>query len=302
MARSNGADATRRIGLIGFGRTAAIFDDSLSSDTIKAMPLSRHFQPSAKKALGQHFLTDASVIDRIVEAINPQPDEQVIEIGPGRGALTLPLLRELGVLTAIEFDRDLISPLAALAALARPLGALQIVQANVLHVDLASLRPPPLRLVGNLPYNISSPILFHSLSAIDAIQDMHFMLQKEVVDRMAALPGSKIYGRLSVMLQAKCRIAALFDVAPEAFSPPPKVDSAVVRLTPLPDRDCVIHDWQQFSQIVRLAFGQRRKTLRNALGQVCKPDHFNAANIDPTLRAEALDVSAFAALSNAMRL
>ena len=299
MATSNGSDATTPTGLTGFRRTAAIFDNSVFKDTINAMPVSRHFQPSAKKALGQHFLTDASVIDRIVEAIDPQPDEHVIEIGPGRGALTLPLLRQLGVLTAIEFDRDLISPLAALA---RPLGALHIVQANVLHVDLASLHPSPLRLVGNLPYNISSPILFHSLSAIDAIQDMHFMLQKEVVDRMAALPGSKIYGRLSVMLQAKCRIAALFDVAPEAFSPPPKVDSAVVRLTPLPDRHFAIHDWQQFSQIVRLAFGQRRKTLRNALGQVCKPAHFSAANIDPTVRAEALDVSAFAALSNAMRL
>ena len=264
-----------------------------------AMPLSRHFQPSAKKSLGQHFLTDASVIDRIIQAINPQPDEHVIEIGPGRGALTLPLLRQLHVLTAIEFDRDLILPLAALA---QPLGALNIVQADVLDVDFASMRPTPLRLVGNLPYNISSPILFHSLSAIDAIQDMHFMLQKEVVARMAALPGSKIYGRLSVMLQAKCRIEALFDVSPEAFSPPPNVDSAVVRLTPLADRHFAIHDWQQFSQIVRLAFGQRRKTLRNSLGHVCNSAHFHAANIDPTLRAEALDVGAFAALSNAMRL
>ena len=254
-----------------------------------------HFQSGAKKALGQHFLTDQNIIDRIVDAVNVQADDHVIEIGPGRGALTLPLLRQLRALTVVELDRDLISPLAHIA---RSHGALNIIHANVLRLDFTAFKPAPLRLVGNLPYNLSSPILFHTLSAAPAVQDMHFMLQKEVVERMASPPGSKVYGRLSVMLQAKCTIEPLFTVPPEAFSPPPKVHSAVVRLTPLPDHYVSIQHWEQFSLVVRAAFSLRRKTLRNALGRMCTAEQFKRAGVDADARAEDLDVRAFIALSN----
>lgn len=255
------------------------------------------FQLGAKKALGQHFLTDQHTIDCIIDAVNLQPNDHVIEIGPGRGALTLPLLRQLHALTVVELDRDLILPLAHIA---KPHGTLNIIHDDVLRLDFTAFKPAPLRLVGNLPYNLSSPILFHTLSAALAIQDMHFMLQKEVVERMASLPSSKVYGRLSVMLQAKCIIEPLFTVPPEAFSPPPKVDSAVVRLTPLPDHQISVQHWEQFSLLVRAAFSQRRKTLRNALRHVCTAEQFKRAGVDPGARAEDLDVHAFAELSNAI--
>ncbi|WP_407354217.1 16S rRNA (adenine(1518)-N(6)/adenine(1519)-N(6))-dimethyltransferase RsmA [Luteimonas sp. R10] len=251
----------------------------------------------AKKALGQHFLHERGYIDRIVQAVDPRPGERLVEIGPGQGALTLPLLRRHGALTAIEFDRDLIAPLAAAA---EGVGELAIVHRDVLAVDLTALAADggPLRLVGNLPYNISSPILFHALDHAAAIRDMHFMLQKEVVDRMGAAPGSKVYGRLSVMLQARCEVIPLFDIPPGAFRPPPKVDSAVVRLLPRPPQAVGIDDPARFAAVVRAAFGQRRKTLRNALSGVCDAAEIAAAVIDPTSRAEQLAVADFVRLAN----
>ena len=251
----------------------------------------------AKKALGQHFLHESAYIERIVDAVAPRPGDRLVEIGPGQGALTLPLLERHGALTVIEFDRDLIAPLTRAAS---GHGELEVIHRDVLEVDFGALKGAgaPLRLVGNLPYNISSPILFHVLDHAAAIADMHFMLQKEVVDRMAAAPGSKAYGRLSVMLQAACVVVPLFTVPPGAFRPPPKVDSAVVRLAPRPPGEAGIDDPGRFSAVVRAAFGQRRKTLRNALSGLCDEAAFAAAGIDPGARAERLSVAEFVRLAN----
>jgi len=260
------------------------------------------FRRDAKKHLGQNFLHDKSVIEKIVLAIDPQPGDGIVEIGPGQGALTLPLLDRHGALTAIEFDRDLLQPLAAAA---QPHGQLTLLNANVLDVDFTALAAGgtpgdgKLRLVGNLPYNLSSPILFHALDHAASIRDMHFMLQKEVVDRMAAGPGSKVYGRLSVMLQAYCRVTPLFKVPPGAFRPAPKVDSAVVRLQPLPAAEVIVADRARFAHVVRAAFGQRRKTLRNALSGVVDAAAIEAAGLRPDARAEQLSVAQFAALADA---
>ncbi|WP_225764732.1 16S rRNA (adenine(1518)-N(6)/adenine(1519)-N(6))-dimethyltransferase RsmA [Stenotrophomonas sp. Marseille-Q4652] len=262
-------------------------------------PHSTGFTAPPKKQLGQHFLADRHYIDRIVMAVNPKEGDFMVEIGPGQGAITLPLLRQHPRLTVIEFDRDLIAPLTAAAA---PLGELTIVHRDVLQVDFTELAGEgKLRLVGNLPYNISSPILFHALDHAAAISDMTFMLQKEVVDRMAAAPGSKVYGRLSVMLQAWCEVTSLFLVPPGAFRPPPKVDSAVARLVPRDPAKVGIEDPQRFAAVVKAAFGQRRKTLRNALDGVCCPAQFEAAGVRSDARAEQLEVPDFIALANAPR-
>lgn len=270
--------------------------------------MSAEFNPQhvhvARKRFGQHFLHDPGILRRIVEAIAPQPEDRLVEIGPGEGALTLPLLRACGHLTAIELDRDLI---ASLAARARDIGDLNIISADVLTVDfskLAGLSRPSmaskLRIAGNLPYNISTPILFHCLDHAAAIHDMHFMLQKEVVDRMAAPPGSKTYGRLSVMLQLRCTVEPLFRVPPGAFRPPPKVDSAIVRLTPLPTQALPDADSGMIDRLVRAAFGQRRKTLSNALRDLATAKQIDAAGIDPRARAEQLAPSAFVALAQTL--
>jgi 16S rRNA (adenine1518-N6/adenine1519-N6)-dimethyltransferase len=254
------------------------------------------FRRDAKKHLGQNFLHDRGVIDRIVLAIDPAPGDRLVEIGPGQGALTLPLLDRHGALTAIEFDRDLLAPLAAAAA---PHGELTLVNSDVLAVDFSALAGDgQLRLAGNLPYNLSSPILFHALAHAPAIRDMHFMLQKEVVERMGAAPGSKVYGRLSVMLQAYCAVTPLFTVGPGAFRPAPKVDSAVVRLVPRPRGAAGIDDHARFAAIVRAAFGQRRKTLRNALSAVAEPGLIEAAGLRPDMRAEQVPVDGFVRLAN----
>jgi 16S rRNA (adenine1518-N6/adenine1519-N6)-dimethyltransferase len=255
-----------------------------------------HFKDPPKKQLGQHFLHDRAVIERIVYAVDPKPGDVLVEIGPGQGAITFPLLKKHGALTVIEFDRDLITPLSEAA---HGLGDLTIVHKDVLKVDFGKLAGDNrIRLVGNLPYNISTPILFHVLEHAEGIIDMHFMLQKEVVDRMAAAPGSKVYGRLSVMLQAICDVEPLFAVPPEAFRPPPKVDSAVVRLRPRPVEQIGITDPALFERLVRDAFGQRRKTLRNAVQAVCTSEHIVAAGLRPELRAEQLAVAEFINLSN----
>ena len=257
------------------------------------------FRREAKKHLGQNFLHDKGVIERIVQAINPQPDDAIVEIGPGQGALSFPLLDRHGALTAIEFDRDLHAPLQAAA---RAHGELRLIEGDVLGVDFtalaAELGAGKIRLVGNLPYNLSSPILFHALDHANAIGDMHFMLQKEVVERMAAPPGNKVYGRLSVMLQAYCAVAPLFTVPPGAFRPAPKVDSAVVRLVPRAAEAVGIDDHDRFAAIVRAAFGQRRKTLRNALSGTLDADAIAAAGLDPGARAERLSVADFIRLAN----
>jgi len=257
-----------------------------------------HFKAPPKKQLGQHFLTDRNVIAQILLAIDPRPGERLVEIGPGQGAITLPLLKQHHALTVIEFDRDLITPLAIAA---EGLGDLTIVHKDVLLVDFGKLAGDDrIRLVGNLPYNISTPILFHVMEHAEGIVDMHFMLQKEVVDRMAAAPGSKVYGRLSVMLQALCEVEPLFDVPPAAFRPPPKVDSAVVRLRPKPAAQIGIRDAKLFERVVREAFGMRRKTLRNALQNVCDAAAIEAAGIRPDLRAEQVEVAGFIKLSNSL--
>ena len=258
--------------------------------------MSAGFREPAKKSLGQHFLHDRGVVDKLVMAIDPRPGDRIVEIGPGQGALTFPLLDRHGALTAIEFDRDLLEPLTAAA---KSHGELALINSDVMNVDFTALADGiPFRLVGNLPYNLSSPILFHALDHAAVVRDMHFMLQKEVVDRMAAGPGSKVYGRLSVMLQAYCTVTALFMVPPGAFRPPPKVDSAVVRLVPHPPGQVGIDDPRRFADIVRAAFGQRRKTLRNALSSVCTADDIMRAGIDPQSRAEQLAVTDFIALAN----
>ena len=255
-----------------------------------------HFKDPPKKNLGQHFLHERGVIEKIVLAVNPRPGDRLVEIGPGQGAITFPLLRRHGSLTVVEFDRDLITPLMEAS---EGLGELTIVHKDVLKVDFGKLAGDGrIRLVGNLPYNISTPILFHVLEHAEAIVDMHFMLQKEVVDRMASAPGSKVYGRLSVMLQALCRVQPLFDVPPGAFRPPPKVDSAVVRLIPKPADQVGIIDFPLFEALVRDAFGQRRKTLRNAVQQLCSGDDIAAAGLRPDARAEQLEVAQFIALAN----
>ena len=251
-----------------------------------------------KKSFGQHFLHDRRHIDSIVSAIAPRRDDFLVEIGPGEGALTLPLLAAAGKLTAIELDTDLIPGLQARAS---SIGELHIVHADVLKIDFSAMAhshgAPRLRLAGNLPYYISSPILFHCVEHAAAIQDMHFMLQKEVVERMAATPGSKVYGRLSVMLQLACRVEPLFDVPPEAFRPPPKVESAVVRLVPLPIHE--LHDArpEHVYAVVKAAFGQRRKTLANALKQLLDSDAIRRADIDPRARAETLAPEDFVRLA-----
>lgn len=252
--------------------------------------------PRARKRFGQNFLQDMSVIDRIIAAIDPRPGQRLVEIGPGRGALTIPLLRALGRLDVVEFDRDLVAWLGR--EMARH-GELVVHQADALAFDFRALAAgTPLRVAGNLPYNISTPLLFHLFAQADAIVDMHFMLQKEVVDRLAADPGSRTYGRLSVMAQYHCRVVPLFDVPPHAFRPAPKVDSSVVRLVPHAAPPVQVDDYTALQKVVTTAFMQRRKTLRNGLRELLDAAQIRAAGIDPTLRAERLSLADFAALAN----
>lgn len=244
-----------------------------------------------RKRFGQHFLVDRGAIDAILDSLALRPGDNVVEIGPGLGALTRPLLEILPHLTVVEIDRDIVARLAA----AYPAQRLTIHQGDVLDFDFASLGAD-LRLVGNLPYNISTPLLFHLLQYLPHVRDMTFMLQKEVVARMVAEPSTPDYGRLSVMLQHYCRLQWLLDVPPDAFDPPPKVDSAVVRLIPKTPRAKL--DEPRFAHLVMVAFGQRRKVLRNTLGAVVPAGAFAALAIDPGLRAENLSVAQFEALAN----
>jgi 16S rRNA (adenine1518-N6/adenine1519-N6)-dimethyltransferase len=249
----------------------------------------------ARKRFGQNFLVDRAYIDRIVRAIDPQCDDRMVEIGPGLGALTAPLLERLNVLHVIEIDRDIVARLAA----EFPAERLIVHQGNALRFDLTSLGPG-LRVVGNLPYNISSPLLFHAAECAGAIRDCHFMLQREVVDRMAAAPGSKVYGRLSVMLQYRFRVEKLFNVPAGAFRPTPQVDSAFVRLVPHATLPSPASDERLLAQMVMKAFTQRRKTVRNALSEFASAEELSARGIDPRLRPEDLSLDDFVRLANAV--
>ncbi len=248
----------------------------------------------ARKRFGQHFLTDAGILREIVDLIDPREGEYLIEIGPGLGAMTNPVVERCRQLTVIELDRDL-------AARLRKRSELTVIEADVLTVDFAALadadaqqRRP--RIIGNLPYNISSPILFHLLGVADRVQDQHFMLQKEVVDRMAAEPGSKDYGRLSVMLQWRYRIASVLDVPPECFDPPPRVDSAIVAMHPLESAEVPALDPSVLGDLVAVAFSQRRKILRNTLGRWIEERGLDLP-FDLQRRAEEVPVAEYVALA-----
>ena len=259
------------------------------------MSISSERGHQARKRFGQHFLHDQAVIRRIVDAIDPTPGDVLIEIGPGLGALTRPLLERAGKLEVIELDRDVIPHLQKACD---GVGSLTIHSGDVLDMDLRALaNGRRLRICGNLPYNISTPLLFHLLEARDVISDMTFMLQKEVVMRMAAAPDCADYGRLTVMLAAYCTCLRLFDVGPGAFRPPPKVDSSIVRVIPHSIPPFAIPDPARFAAVVTAAFGQRRKTLRNSLAKQVTTEGFAECDIDSTRRAETLAPFEFAALA-----
>ncbi len=244
--------------------------------------MARH-QP--RKRFGQNFLRDERVIDRIISLIHPQAGQDIVEIGPGEGALTRPLLESQARLTVVELDRDLIPGLQRLQA---ENDRFRIRQQDALQLHLQTLDEGQrrYRVVGNLPYNISTPLIFHLLGQLGQISDMHFMLQKEVVERMAAGPGSRDFGRLSIMVQHHCQVESLLDVAAEAFTPVPKVASAIVRLTPLASPDDI--DLNTLDRLVRQAFSQRRKTLRNTLRGLLSEEQIRACHVDPGLRPEQL--------------
>jgi 16S rRNA (adenine1518-N6/adenine1519-N6)-dimethyltransferase len=257
-----------------------------------------------RKRFGQHFLTDRLVIDGIVDAIAPLPGQPMVEIGPGLAAMTRPLVSRLGHLTVIELDRDLAHQL-------RSNPQLTVVESDVLRVDFRQLaeqvlaagasaadRPVKLRVVGNLPYNISTPILFHLLDAVDVIEDQHFMLQKEVINRMVAMPSTSDYGRLSVMLQWRYAMDNVLHVPPQSFDPPPRVDSAIVRMVPHAEPEKL--DVKLLSELVRVAFSQRRKLLRHTLGKWLE-QHDYAGEFDVRRRAEEVPVAEYLALAQQVK-
>lgn len=251
-----------------------------------------------RKRFGQNFLHDARIIQRIVEVIAPNDSDHFVEIGPGTGAITKPLSAACARLDVIEIDRDLADDLESLEWAT----AINIHRADALSFDFSQLtdKPAGLRLAGNLPYNISTPLLFHILSQHECFEDVHVMLQREVVQRMTAQPGSKIYGRLSVALAARCHVESLLVIKAGAFQPAPKVQSAFARLTPLREPLISRDDESTFDSIVRGAFGQRRKQLRNALQGIMTPEQIRSADIDPQTRAEQLDVGQYVALTHSL--
>lgn len=254
----------------------------------------------ARKRFGQNFLTDSFIIDSIVTAIHPQVGEAIVEIGPGLGALTEPVGERLEQMTVIELDRDLAARLEQHPTLK---DKLTIYQQDAMTFDFAALAASvgqSLRVFGNLPYNISTPLMFHLFTYTTSIRDMHFMLQREVVNRLVAGPNSKTYGRLSVMAQYYCQIIPVLEVPPASFTPAPKVDSAVVRLVPHLTLPYPVSDIRLLSRITTQAFNQRRKTLRNSLGDLFTPAQLTALGVDPALRAENVSVAQYCQLANAL--
>jgi 16S rRNA (adenine1518-N6/adenine1519-N6)-dimethyltransferase len=252
----------------------------------------------ARKRFGQNFLHEQQVIDRIIACIAPRATDLLVEIGPGQAALTRPLLESGAELHLIEIDRDLVAKLAQQFS---DHSNITIHSCDALRANLPEITSKrPFRLIGNLPYNISTPLIFHVLQWHEQVVDMHFMLQKEVVERMAAAPGSRTYGRLSVMTQFRCQVTSLFDVLPESFSPVPRVSSAIVRLQPLKEPPADAGSFKNFQRVVTAAFSQRRKTLRNSLREYFTADQLLAIDIDPGQRAEQLNLSQFAALARSL--
>jgi 16S rRNA (adenine1518-N6/adenine1519-N6)-dimethyltransferase len=253
-----------------------------------------------RKRFGQNFLHDHTIIYNIISSIQAKADQHWVEIGPGQGALTEPLLKQGVRLEVVELDRDLV---VLLREKFKQYSNLQIHSADALRFDFSSLagEGKKLRVIGNLPYNISTPLMFHLLNNASCIEDMHFMLQKEVVDRICAAPGSKKYGRLSVMMQYYCATELLFDVPPESFDPAPKVMSAIVRLVPHRQPPVTVNDIAKLNRVVTQAFSQRRKTLRNSLKKLIAEEEIAALGIDPTLRAENISLAEFASLSNLLQ-
>lgn len=265
-------------------------------------PSSRGNSHRARKRFGQNFLTDQDIIERIVDSIDPQDSEAMVEIGPGKGAITRPLLGRCKHLTVVELDRDLVALLEQNAARwTQPDSHFEIISADALQYDFSALAERlqrQLRVVGNLPYNISSPLIFHLLTQAQHLEDMHFMLQREVVERLVAQPGSKRYGRLSVMVQWQCSTSALFDVPATAFSPQPKVESAIVQLTPRAEDTLDRTLSKPLLQVVTAAFSQRRKTLRNSLSKLVAEELLLELGIDPKVRAEVVSISDYLKIAN----
>ncbi|MDA8562020.1 16S rRNA (adenine(1518)-N(6)/adenine(1519)-N(6))-dimethyltransferase RsmA [Gammaproteobacteria bacterium] len=251
----------------------------------------------ARKRFGQHFLHDKNIIKRLVQVISPKSDQHIVEIGPGQGALTVPILELIGKIEAIELDKDLIHPLTERCL---KKGELNIHQADALKFDFSTLfnNQTPLRIIGNLPYNISTPLIFHLLTFSKYISDMHFMLQKEVVDRIAAPPQSRDYGRLSIMVQYHCEVNALFDIPPTAFYPSPQVQSKIIKLSPYHDIPHTAKNYEHFATVVKTAFSQRRKTIRNSLSTIVTDSDWEKITIDSKLRPEQLGVLEFLKISN----
>ena len=260
-------------------------------------------QHRARKRFGQNFLSDPGIIHRIIQSINPKENQRIIEIGPGLGALTCPILNIAGEMDVIELDRDIVPKLQLNCGLDNVSeNKLRIHNVDVLNFDFSSLNyQQPLRIIGNLPYNISTPIIFHLVEYSHLIEDMYFMLQKEVVQRLAAKPGTSNYSRLSVMAQYHFQVTPLFLVPPESFQPMPKVDSGIVRLVPHTKKPIEVDDAKAFGKLVTQAFSQRRKTLRNVLKDICSPEQMQAIGIDPSCRAQTLTLQQFATIYKSLR-
>ena len=261
------------------------------------MSKNSHLGHQAKKRFGQNFLNNDSVISQIVDAINPEKNENLIEIGPGLGALTEPVIERVGDISVVELDRDLAHRLRHHPFLAKHL---TIFEEDALKFDFSSVvkEDAPLRIFGNLPYNISTPLIFHLLTFKDKVKDMHFMLQKEVVERMAASHNCKAFGRLSIMTQYQCQVIPVMEIGPEAFTPPPKVDSAIVRLIPHKTIKNPVKDIKALNQVCLTAFNQRRKTIRNSFKKLISADQLTELGLDPTVRPENLSLDNYIALAN----
>ncbi len=255
-----------------------------------------HLGHKARKRFGQNFLNDNYVIDQIVSAIAPTNDDVMVEIGPGLGALTEPVCEIIDQLTVVELDRDLAKRLRQHPFMS---SKLTVIEADALQYDFSELaKQGSLKVFGNLPYNISTPLMFHLFTFTNQIKEMHFMLQKEVVNRLAARPGHKNYGRLSVMAQYYCTVVPVLEVPPHAFTPAPKVDSAVVRLIPHQTPPVQVNDLKALEKVTAMAFGQRRKTIRNSLKAAISVEDLESIDINPTWRAEGLSLAQFAAIAN----